>query len=78
MQIASYTIWTRVTVFISDDGIHYTTSTLPTYLYVTSSSSSSYGATGTDFPDPLLPIVFIVHLSRQVFPTTSCISTELF
>ena len=30
-----------------------------------------------DFPDPLLPLITIVHHSQQVFYPTSCISTEL-
>ena len=45
------------------------------YIYI--SSSSSWRAASTDFPDPLLPLVPIVHCSRQVFSATSCISTKL-
>ena len=39
--------------------------------------SSSWCAASTDFPDPLLPLVSIVHCSWQVFQATSCIHTEL-
>ena len=40
-----------------------------------SSSSSSCRAGSTDIPDPLLPLLPIVHRPRQVFRTTSCILT---
>ena len=38
---------------------------------------SSCRTAGTDFPDPLSPIVHIGHRFRQVYHVTSCISTEL-
>ena len=41
-------------------------------------SSSSCCAIRTDIPDPFSPHFSIVHCVRQVFRTTSCISTELF
>ena len=37
------------------------------------SSSSSYRAGSTDIPDPLSPLLPIVHRPRQVFRTTTCI-----
>ena len=40
-------------------------------------SSSSYRAGSTDIPDPLSPLLPIVHRPRQVFRTTSCILTQL-
>ena len=40
-----------------------------------SSSSSSYRAGSTDIPDPLSPLLPIVHRPRQVFRTTTCILT---
>ena len=40
-----------------------------------SSSSSSCRAGSTDIPDPLSPLLPIVHRLRQVFWTTSCILT---
>ena len=40
-----------------------------------SSSSSSYRAGSTDIPDPLSPLLPIVHRPRQVFRTTSRILT---
>ena len=39
------------------------------------SSSSSYRAGSTDIPDPLSPLLPIVHRPRQVFRTTSRILT---
>ena len=42
-----------------------------------SSSSSSCRATSTDIPDPLLPLLPIVHRLWQVFRATSRILTEL-
>ena len=48
-----------------------------TELYISSSSSSSYRAGSTDIPDPLSPLLPIVHRPRQVFRTTSCILTQL-
>ena len=44
---------------------------------IASSSSSSYRAGSTDIPDPLSPLLPIVHRPRQVFRTTSCILTQL-
>ena len=41
----------------------------------TQSSSSSYRAGSTDIPDPLSPLLPIVHRPRQVFRTTTCILT---
>ena len=38
-------------------------------------SSSSCRAGSTDIPDPLSPLLPIVHRPRQVFRTTSCILT---
>ena len=46
------------------------------YLY-TSSSSSSGRAASTDIPDPLSPLLPIVHRFWQVFKATSRILTEL-
>ena len=43
--------------------------------YGVSASSSSYRAGSTDIPDPLSPLLPIVHRSRQVFRTTTCILT---
>ena len=45
-------------------------------IYLNPSWSSS-SAASTDFPDPLLPLVSLVHCFRQVFQATSCIDTEL-
>ena len=44
---------------------------------VTSSSSSSCRAASTDIPDPLSPLLPIIHRLRQVFRVTSCVLTEL-
>ena len=44
-------------------------------LLPSSSSSSSYRAGSTDIPDPLSPLLPIVHRPRQVFRTTTCILT---
>ena len=38
---------------------------------------SSCHAASTDLPDPLSPLVSIVHRSRQVFLATSCTATKL-
>ena len=43
--------------------------------FISSSSSSSYRAGSTDIPDPLLPLLPIVHRPRQVFRTSTCILT---
>ena len=43
------------------------------YIYI--SSSSSYRAGSTDIPDPLSPLLPIVHRPRQVFRRTTCILT---
>ena len=45
------------------------------YIYIYISSSSSYRAGSTDIPDPLSPLLPIVHRPRQVFRTTTCILT---
>ena len=42
-----------------------------------SSSSSSCRTAGADLSDPIPPPFSIVHHSRQVLKTTSCIGTEL-
>ena len=42
-----------------------------------SSSSSSCGATSMDIPDPLSPLLPIIHRFWQVFRATSHILTEL-
>ena len=42
-----------------------------------STLSSSYHAAIADLPDPLSPPVSIVHSSRQVLKTISCIATKL-
>ena len=47
------------------------------YIYVYISSSSSCRAGNTDIPDPLSPLLPIVHRSRQVPRTTSRIFTQL-
>ena len=39
------------------------------------SSSSSCHATSTDIPDPLSPLLPIIHRLRQVFRVTSCVLT---
>ena len=44
-----------------------------TYVYISSSSSCRAGI--TDIPDPLSPLLPIVHRPRQVFRTTSRILT---
>ena len=41
------------------------------------SSSSSYSAASTDFPDSLSPFVPIIYRFQLVFLTTSCVRTEL-
>ena len=43
--------------------------------YIMISSSSSYRVGSTDIPDPLSPLLPIVHRPRQVFRTTTCILT---
>ena len=48
---------------------------LITYISSSSSSSSSCRAGSTDIPDPLSPLLPIVHRPRQVFRTTSRIPT---
>ena len=45
--------------------------------YISSSSSSSCRAGSTDIPDPLSPLLPIVHRPRQVLRTTSRILTQL-
>ena len=45
------------------------------YIYISSSSSSSCRTTSTDIPDPLSPLLPIVHCFWQVFRVTSCILT---
>ena len=40
-----------------------------------SSSSSSCRAASTDIPDPLSPLLPIIHRLRQVFWVTSCVLT---
>ena len=48
------------------------------YIYINHiymSSSSSYRAGSTDIPDPLSPLLPIVHRPRQVFRTTSLFLT---
>ena len=45
------------------------------YIYIYISSSSSCRAGSTDIPDPLSPLLPIVHRPRQVFRTTSRIFT---
>ena len=48
------------------------------YICISSSSSSlSCRNARTDLPDPLSPLVSIVHRSREMIPATSCIGTEL-
>ena len=46
------------------------------YIYI-SSSSSSCNAVSMDIPDPLSPLLPIVHRLWQVFRAESCILTEL-
>ena len=46
-----------------------------TYLYIRISSSSSFRAINMDIPDPLLPLLPIVHHLWQVFRATSRILT---
>ena len=41
------------------------------YIYISSCAASM------DFPDPLSPLISIVHRSWRIFNATSCISTEL-
>ena len=45
--------------------------------YVFISSTSSFRAASTDFPDPLSPPVSIIHCSRRVLQATSSIGREL-
>ena len=45
------------------------------YMVISSSSSSSWRAVGTDIPDPLSPLLPIVHCLWQVFRATSRILT---
>ena len=47
------------------------------YIWPYESSSSSYRAVSTDIPDPLSPLLPIVHRLWQVFRATSHILTEL-
>ena len=47
------------------------------YIYISSSSSSSCRAVNTDIPDPLSPLLPIVHRLWQVIRVTSRILTEL-
>ena len=47
------------------------------YFLLNISSSSLWLGTDTDFPDPRLPIVPIVHRSRFVFHATSRITAKL-
>ena len=42
------------------------------YIYI-SSSSSSCRAASRDIPDPLSPLLPIIHRLRQVFRVTSCV-----
>ena len=50
------------------------------YIYIyhlkITTTSLSYRAPCTNFPEPLSPFISIVLRSRQVFQATSCISTE--
>ena len=46
----------------------------PLHIYI-SSSSSSCRAASTDIPDPLSPLLPIIHRLRQVFRVTSCVLT---
>ena len=41
----------------------------------TTQSSSSCRAASTDIPDPLSPLLPIIHRLRQVFRITSCVLT---
>ena len=45
------------------------------HTYISSSSSSSCRAASTDIPDPLLPLLPIIHRLWQVFRATSRILT---
>ncbi len=45
------------------------------YLYIHISSSSSCRAASTDIPNPLSPLLPIIHRLRQVFRVTSCVFT---
>ena len=47
------------------------------YIYISSSSSSSCHATSKDIPDPLLPLLHIVHRLWLAFRATSRILTYL-
>ena len=42
-----------------------------------STLSSSCCAASTDLPDPLLPLVSIIHCFQKILQATSCIGTEL-
>ncbi len=46
-------------------------------IYISSSSSSSCRAASMDIPDPLSPLLPIIHRLWQVFKATSRILTEL-
>ena len=47
------------------------------YILQPQPSSSSCHTISMDIPDPLLPLLPIVHCSQQVLKATSCIGTEL-
>ena len=48
---------------------------LDIYIHTQQLSSSSCRAVSTDIPDPLSPLLLIVHRLWQVFKATSCILT---
>ena len=49
----------------------------PYYIYIYIYISSSYRAASTDIPDPLSPLLPIIHRFWQVFRATSRILTQL-
>ena len=56
--------------------VHFWTNTLLKYMNPLIPSSSCRTAS-TDLPDPLSPLVSIIHCSRLVFKAISCIGTDL-
>ena len=53
------------------------TKTIQVRIYIYISSSSSCRAASTDIPDPVSPLLPIIHRLRQVFRVTSCVLTSL-
>ena len=58
-------------LYNNKDSVSFNQIRLNIYRYISSSSSSSCRAGSTDIPDPLSPLLPIVHHLRQVFRATS-------